>query len=490
MQERRFAIVIGINDYDINPLQFCVNDALAVANILEMKCRFHKNDIYLITSDKEDPKKDISGHFDSALKQIEKDLRPSLDSIFFFFAGHGSHQFENSGLLFQDSFIRIADVFERLNGLAPKYQCYVVDACESGGKVLTRNQRQDSLIDRYISNTTGVLFMYATTENETAKEYSDIRHGLFTYYFLRAIDHDGNYDDEGVLTPNRIQDFIAKETLKESEFKQTPVIENRTVGYYPFAFQDLEDLTSNSKEQKAETNEITKRDKGKTEIEQLHFPEVPPEIRALVFTELRDELDIEFDQFLEKAPFENYEVFTGTDFSIYEDEVDDKLTDSIVSKSISEKVISMGSTFSAEREKIVSDLVPKISMLDFFFKKKGPEYRIRNVIRWNANRVLGITLFLESKSIGQVSCGISILIYQALYGLGLVASRFYLDYSGYTNEVFKGPFTRISAFKIHQQTTEKIVERVRLELKNFPSDVAQWNEKRQRDIEDFDNKSE
>jgi len=210
--EKRYAIIIGINDYEISPLNFCVNDAKAVAGILEEKCRFKKENIHLITSDETNSIKDITGHFNNALSTIQKRINRLEDSIFFFFAGHGKYEHENSGLQFQDSFIEISQIFKKLNQLQPKYQCYVVDACESGGKVLTRSQEKENLIDKYIAKSTGTLFMYASTENETAKEFSDIKHGLFTYYFLTAINNSEIYDVEGILTPNRIQDFIARET--------------------------------------------------------------------------------------------------------------------------------------------------------------------------------------------------------------------------------------------------------------------------------------
>ena len=83
--DRRFAIIIGINDYDKNPLKCCVKDALSVADILEKKCRFQNEDIFVIKSDLDNPIRDISGHFYEAIKKITKLLKPSIDSIFFYF---------------------------------------------------------------------------------------------------------------------------------------------------------------------------------------------------------------------------------------------------------------------------------------------------------------------------------------------------------------------------------------------------------------------
>lgn len=490
IEERRFAIIIGINDYENSPLNFCVNDAKAVAQILESKCRFKKEDIYLITSDKKKSIKDISGHFNNALSTIQYKLKPLEDSVFFFFAGHGRYFYENSGLQFQDSFVEISFIFDLINNLQPKYQCYVIDACESGGKVLTRNLKNDNLINKYLSKSTGILFMYASTENETAKEFSDINHGLFTYYFLSAINNSEIYDKEGVLTPNRIQDFIARETQKESDFKQTPVIENRTVGYYPFAFQNEYKVKRTSiKGKKVSKQKTTKKSKN-TSISQQYFPEIPHEIRELIFTELKGPFDLIFENFIEKEKFSNYELAKGSDFIIYENEVSNKLTDSVVNKSISEKIISLNSTFSSERELIKPIAsIATLSMLDAIIQKNKPEYQINNYIHWNENRILAKSLFLKSEKITQVSCGVSIIIYQALYGLGLASTSFYLDYNGYINNVIRGPFTVIKAYKINTKTTVSVLNGIKFELESFTSDLKTWNEQRQKAIDDFDQKS-
>lgn len=487
-QERRFAIIIGINDYEINPLDFCVNDANAVAKKLEEKCLFKNEDIFIITSDQVKTTKDITGHFENSLKQIENNLIPTKDSIFFFFAGHGKYQFENSGLQFHDSFTQISDIFEKINELKPKHQCYVIDACESGGKVLTRSTANQNFIDKFIAKSFGTLFMYASTEDETAREISDIKHGLFTYYFIKAIDNDKIYD-EGVLTPNRIQEYIAKETLKESNFKQTPVIESRTVGYYPFAYNNEGRKTlRNSKEL---INDVkTKKEK----IDKFeYFPEIPSEVRTKTFDEFKLIFETEFQKWIGEFQAKGYDIKIGDSFNIYDESIADRLTDSIVKKSISEKVISINNVFSSEREIIkpdpVSSVFNTLSMLDAMFKKKEPEYIYRNYINWQTKNIICKSIFFDSQEVTKVSFGITLIMYQAIYGAGLAKSSFYLDYNGYSNNTINGPFTKIEAFKFNNEMFTKISNSILTELKYFEGMVYTWNENRIQSINDFDMKS-
>lgn len=111
--DRRFAIIIGINNYNKSPLNYCVKDANDIAEILEKRCRFNKDDIFIITSSDTSPISDISGHFDQALSSINGGLKLNEDSIFFYFAGHGHYHFSQSALLFHDTYVEIAIIFER-----------------------------------------------------------------------------------------------------------------------------------------------------------------------------------------------------------------------------------------------------------------------------------------------------------------------------------------------------------------------------------------
>lgn len=56
MPEKRFAILVGINDYSDSPLSYCVNDALSMQQILTNKCGFEKDRVKVIISTKEEPK--------------------------------------------------------------------------------------------------------------------------------------------------------------------------------------------------------------------------------------------------------------------------------------------------------------------------------------------------------------------------------------------------------------------------------------------------
>ncbi len=482
--DRRFAIIIGINDYSISPLNFCVNDAVSISELLEKKCFFKKEDIYLITSDKQNPSKEISGRFDKSIEEIQKQINYDKDSIFFFFAGHGMYEEENSKLQFHELNIEIKAIFDKINILNPKNQFYVIDACESGGRVFSRKSSTGSLIDKFIHNSSGTYFMFASTENQSAYEKKELGHGMFTNYFLKAIENEKMYD-EGVLTPSRIQEYIAKETQKNSNFNQIPVIESRTVGYYPFAFT-LDKIEEN----KRKTEEINLQNhENDIADKKIYFPEIPIDKRKEVFNTLASLPS----SYIENLSFnsENYLSATSENLSIFPLNADEELLKKIVSESIKQDVISVEDIFSAERTKInTNQRLGSFSMLNSLFNNTESEYRTEYYINFgDESRILSKSIFLTSKNISHVSAGLNFIIYQSLYGIGLASSSFFLDYDGYTDSKIKSIKTDITAYIINENLLSNISEDLQESTNNFIKSIDTWNKNRQSEIKKFRTKA-
>jgi uncharacterized caspase-like protein len=494
--DRRFAIVVGINDYSKKPLNYCASDASAVAGMLIKRCGFREQDIYPIISDNQNPIKDITGRFDTALQAIKTEFVEEEDSLFFFFAGHGGYFNDQSMMSFQDSQVSIFSIFERLNQLVPKYQCYVVDACESGGKVLARSLKDKSIFSDFVASSSGVTLMYAATTSEVASEDSSLGHGVFTNYFLKVLDDEQLYDEDGILTPGRLQEQVSRATIKETQFSQTPVVENRSTGYYPFAFklEHVSSLLPSARSAEATSDVASEAESlpddtaaTPSAISQVYFPAIPQQIRELSLIELRAQLP----ELLSQAPElnrEGYSVTQGTDLSIFSSRIASALTDSIVAKSRSEKVEAIDSLFSTDRREKKPNFVTT-SLLDLMIQQTEPQYSYINNIRWESNSLIAHTVLLQSSSVYQVSCGLVVIVYQSVYGLGLASSTFYLDYTGSSETQLAGPHTTIKAFKIQPDLSAAITTATQSVVTAFAQSVDKWNTARRNDIAAFDRKS-
>jgi len=490
--DKRLAIIKGINDYDKEPLDYCVADANAMADVLIKRCRFKPEDIYRITSDAIESIKDITGHFDSTLAQIAGDLKPDEDSVFFYFAGHGEYHFSESGLWFQDSIMEISTVFNKINALQPKYQCYVIDACECGGKVLTRGKSDKDLIENLINKSSGILFMYGATENERAKEYSKFGHGLFTYHFLEAIKTDENYDKDGILTPNRIQDIISKETSTSSGFKQTPVIENRTIGYYPFAF--IESAVVKEAESRVESNERCVPHEKITEVNQEraidkeYFPFVPGDVRRSLFAELRPKINEIFNAWTTQLSLDGYNKKIDQGISLFGMNREEKIVSELMYSVEREKVPPVSGLFHTETVEATPFPFASRSVIDSLMGK-NKKHHVRKWIHWNSEDIIPVSLYCTSDNIELPNVGLTIVVYHALYGVGLGSVSFYMDFNGWGNAELQGPYISLDAFKVHTNTSENILKYIEKHTKNFEKDVQKWIERRRKAISDFNDKA-
>lgn len=496
--ERRFAVIIGINDYDNSPLDYCANDALSVAEILEQKCKFQKDDIYLIISTTKNPIKDISGHFEAAIKNVEKDFEKDKDSIFFYFAGHGEYNYDRSGLLFQDTLTEIPYIFNRINILQPKYQCYVIDACESGGKVLTRGRKELDLVEEFIAKSSGILFMYAATEKQNATESAKMNHGIFTYYFLDAINNKENYDKDGILTPNRIQDYIARETIKESKFTQTPVIESRTIGYYPFAFNIVKnDLLKKPKLNVGGTRKENSIDlpskNADSLIDKQYFPAIPEEIRRVILSELSVPIDNVLKHWSDSIGEEAYTQTTGDGISIFSSKTVKQLEEGIVTAVERSSITPVSGLFSTRTIEVSNPdpygMLAASSLITSMLRKEPTKYEVVKSIKWNDEMIICKSFLFESKDLFKVSFGGLITVYQSIYGIGLIFSSFHYDFNGYSDGRSIGLNSSVNGFKINPLTVGNICSTISKKLDVLLSSTVKWDLARKSEIDNFDKNS-
>ncbi len=184
-----YAVIIGIADYPgtSNDLDYCVDDAIAVNNLLVENFYFPWKNIQLLLNQNA-TKLSIKNAFNSIKGNVT-----SQDVIFFFFSGHGHQDGISEYLTPFDGLMnpKIAD--SELEGWINDLSFYrfvmVLDACYSGGIV------------ENITNP-NVIAMSACGKDELSYESDTLFHGVFSYYFLDAFArntsqhyiYDGNND--------------------------------------------------------------------------------------------------------------------------------------------------------------------------------------------------------------------------------------------------------------------------------------------------------
>lgn len=463
--ENRYAIIIGINDYDTKPLRFCVNDAEEIKDALINKCKFNEENVFIITSGEESSEKDITGKYREALREIRNNFNSNKDSILFYFAGHGSCVNSKSVLWFQNSTYPIEEIFSDFSILNPKIQTYVIDACESGSKVLTRNN--DDKLEDYIKSSQGAMFLYACRTNEYASEIPELEHGRLTYNILQAINSNDLYDSDGYLTFNRIVDFVQKETVNQSDFSQTPVIENNVSGFYPFAF--------NNSEAEDKPIVIEKNDKLDRNFSELR------ELRKKIQEKCKEKCKKELDD----IKFTEYRNITINDLEEFDDIDTHELKKAIVNYVNEEEIYSLKNIiYSKEKNNnsnpLFSNVMQTLALLQNQTGDKK-EYIINDA---TDNLEYEFSLY-KSTDINTVSFSIGYMIYQAKWGVVILKIAFLLEWDGEKDSDIEDITIDYVATSLEEKSLT-VLENNKIELNEFINDlVVKWNEKRKKELNKY-----
>lgn len=192
----RKALVVGINNYPGAPLRGCVNDASAIAAILETHGNGSPNfDVRLATDVQE--KADI--------KEMMAELfSGECDTALLYFSGHG-YLSELGGYLVTpdgrkyDEGIAMSDILAMTYTSHAKNKIVILDCCHSGamGEPVI-NQSVSQLKD-------GTTILTASRDNESAMEIGG--HGVFTGLLLSAL-QGGAADLRGHISPGGIYAYI------------------------------------------------------------------------------------------------------------------------------------------------------------------------------------------------------------------------------------------------------------------------------------------
>jgi hypothetical protein len=226
-----WALIIGINKYThASPLGYAINDAKAIANILEKKFGFSKDNITLLT----DEHATIEEIKKSFLKYTNKGKIKPDDRLLVFYAGHGhtigGKRGEVGFLVPVDgnpddinSLIRWDELTRNADLIPAKHIFFLMDACYGGLAFLRRpsfgNMRfLGDMLKRYSRQV-----LTAGKADETVSDGNGARpgHSIFTSHLLDALDGSASTKD-GVITASGVMSYVYDHVAKDQYSSQTP----------------------------------------------------------------------------------------------------------------------------------------------------------------------------------------------------------------------------------------------------------------------------
>ncbi len=231
----RYCLIIGNENYVKNEgleadVTFALNDALIFKQYAQKTLGIpDANIIYLQDANS----KTMSSKIEAFSKTIAASVE--ADEFFVYYAGHGYPDENGEPYLmpvdvkYNELYnaIKLSDFYSKLTGGKTKKVSIFLDACFSGGGRTGLDlvaERSGVKIKTKSTTPTSNLFIFAaTTGDQTAKPYKDMKHGLFTYYLLKTIqDKNGNID-YNTLTVTVISE-VKKTSYMKDIGEQVPTV--------------------------------------------------------------------------------------------------------------------------------------------------------------------------------------------------------------------------------------------------------------------------
>lgn len=242
-KETRYLISIGINDYELKPLDYCVKDSQDISFLMSLHCNVDSANIFNIHSEYNKPVSNIYAEFEKSFNRIKSVFIENVDSIFFYFSGHGAKDGNSTSLVLHDRTVELQNFFNLFLTLKPKFVFCLIDSCFSGigiddevGKL-----SNEFLFTQHLQLASGYNIICACASDSVAKESSKIKNGRLTRIFIDIVNDKLNYKG-GILSLSQVFQFIDEEFKNNPEFEQFPFAQTKGLSTYPIAFIDQTDL--------------------------------------------------------------------------------------------------------------------------------------------------------------------------------------------------------------------------------------------------------
>jgi hypothetical protein len=193
----RKALVIGIDDYPHNELSCCVNDALAISDLLK------NNHDGTPNFNVKTPSIDTASEM---REEVERLFDNSYDVALFYFSGHGARSKSGTYLLAPDYVkdrcgLTMNELMQVISSSKNRNNVILLDCCYAG-------KMGDSLFgDDICLLKSGTTIMSACKNHECAMEGN--KHGIFTELIIAGL-RGGAADLTGCVTPSSLYAYVDK----------------------------------------------------------------------------------------------------------------------------------------------------------------------------------------------------------------------------------------------------------------------------------------
>jgi hypothetical protein len=213
------AVVIGNAAYKkAKDVKYAIHDAQSVKRYLEQVMGFRRGNIFYLENATKGEFELFFGIKGNPKGKLYNAVKPNKSDVFVYYAGHGAPSIKNKHPYFvpvecDPQYVELggysANVFyQNLAQVKARSIAVVIDACFSGSTIYENISPIDIKPKGEADLKNGVV-LSSSSGSEVSCWYNEKQHGMFTYFFLKAI-HNQNADanKDGQLTFKEIYRYV------------------------------------------------------------------------------------------------------------------------------------------------------------------------------------------------------------------------------------------------------------------------------------------
>ena len=216
------AVIIGNSNYaNTKSVTYAISDAQSMKNYLINVLGFKEGNILFKENATLGDFNTLFGTKENQKGRLANTIKENISDVFVFYAGHGAPGLKDNKGYFvpvecnpnyvENSGYSLDVFYQNLAQLKAKSLTIVLDACFSGANVFDKiSPLTIKVIDPVLTMKNAVVIA-SSSGTEVSTWYDEKQHGMFTYFFLKAIqdkDHSDKNKD-GVLTYQELYDYVS-----------------------------------------------------------------------------------------------------------------------------------------------------------------------------------------------------------------------------------------------------------------------------------------
>jgi hypothetical protein len=236
------AIIIGIQNYKLlGKADFSNKDAQIFYEYAYRALGIPKDRIKILT----DADADQAEILKSFRNWLPLYVNKNKTKVFVFYSGHGLPSTDGKSLYFlpfgvdqdllDETAIDQRKIVAAIQAAQPKSVTMFIDSCYSGlsktGDILLAGVRPVTLKTSDIDYPTEFTVMTASAGNQISSSSTELQHGIFSFYLMKGMEGDADFDKDGEITIGEMQKFLMDNVQRQAmslNRKQVPQVVDDT----------------------------------------------------------------------------------------------------------------------------------------------------------------------------------------------------------------------------------------------------------------------